>query len=148
VALSPDTGFRVRFPEFSAVSDARVQAFLDDAVVEIRAAIWGDFWRRAVNLYTAHMLALAEMQAAGSTGSVGPVASRSVGDVSISFAVSAGTGGAAVDWMGSTGYGQELLRLINVVGVDLLVVYWPPESNTQNTTAGSLVCASGWAMAR
>jgi hypothetical protein len=123
MALTPDTGFRVRFPEFDAVPDARVQAFLDDAGVEIKEAVWGDFWRRAINLYTAHLLTLAERTATGGgAGTSGPVASRSVGDVSVSFAVMAGGLGWGSDWMVSTAYGQELQRLIHTIGVAFLVV--------------------------
>lgn len=123
MALVPDTGFRVRFPEFDNIPDARVQAFLDDAVFELRKDAWpGALWPRAVNLYAAHMLSLAQKTAAGATGAVGPVASRSVDGVSISFAVAAGAGGGGDDWLRGTIYGQEMVRLMRLAGMTLLAV--------------------------
>lgn len=126
MALTPYTGFLTRFPEFSEVSEARIQLFLDDAALEIRAGDWGDFYTKALNLMTAHLLTLAGISAGvagGAAGSVGPVSSQSIGDVSVSFGVSAAsltTGSGA--WFNATIYGQELARLIEVVGCDMVSV--------------------------
>ena len=126
MALTPDTGFLTRFPEFTAIAEARIQLFLDEALLEIREGDWGAFYTKALNLMTAHLLTLADMQAAatgGASGSLGPVASRSVGDVSVSFGVSATSMATGSDaWLNATPYGQELARLIEVVGCDMVAV--------------------------
>jgi len=126
MALTPDTGFIARFPEFTAVAEARIQLFLDEALLEIREGDWGDFYTKGLNLMTAHLLTLADMQAAstgGASGSLGPVASRSVGDVSVSFGVSATATATGSDaWLNASPYGQELARLIEVVGCDMVSV--------------------------
>ena len=126
MALSPDTGFLTRFPEFTAVAEARIQLFLDEALLEIRESDWGDFYTKSLNLMTAHLLTLADLSggvAGGATGSVGPVASRKVGDVSVSFGISAASLATGSDaWFNATPYGQELARLIEVVGCDMVAV--------------------------
>jgi len=125
MALVPDTGFLVRFPEFAAVDEARIQLFLDEALLEIRESEWGDFYYKGLNLFTAHLLTLANqtsLAAGGASGSFGPIASRKVDDVSIAFAAGALSSSGNATWLNSTPYGQELLRLINTIGCDMLVV--------------------------
>ena len=126
MALTPDTGFLTRFPEFTAVAEARIQFFLDEALLEITESNWGDFYTKALNLMTAHLLTLADLTSGatgGATGSVGPVASRGVGDVNVSFGLSATQSATSSDaWFNSTPYGQELARLIEVVGCDMVAV--------------------------
>lgn len=125
MALVPDTGFLLRSPEFAAVAEARIQLFLDEALLEIKESIWGDFYNKGLNLLTAHLLTLSNMTAmaaGGAAGSVGPIASRKVGDVSVAFATGSMASSDNSVWLNSTPYGQELLRLINNIGCDMLVV--------------------------
>ena len=125
MALVPDTGFLTRFPEFSAVAEARIQLFLDEALLEIREGDWGDFYNKGLNLFTAHLLTLADQTAAatgGATGSLAPIASRSVGDVSVSFVNPSTTGGWDEAWLNSTPYGQELWALMVRMGPEIVVV--------------------------
>lgn len=124
MALVPDTGFITRFPEFTAVAEARIQLFLDEALLEIRESDWGAFYNKGLNLYTAHLLTLGNQTSAaagGAGGSLAPITSRAVGDVSISFANPA-TSGWDQAWLCSTSYGQEFYNLTSKLGCDLLVV--------------------------
>ena len=124
MALNPDTGFLTRFPEFSGVDEARIQLFLDEALLEIRESEWCDFYYKGLNLYTAHLLTLATQTAGvtgGSGGSFAPIAQRTVGDVSVAFA-SPTTNGWDTAWITSTPYGQEFYALAQKLGCDMLVV--------------------------
>lgn len=124
MALVPDTSFLTRFPEFTDVAEARIQLFLDEALLEIRESEWGAFYNKGLNLYTAHLLTLATMtsMAGGlAMGSFGPLTSRGVGDTSVSFANPA-TSGWDQAWLCSTPYGQEFYNLTIRLGCDLLVV--------------------------
>jgi hypothetical protein len=125
MALVPDTGFLARFPEFTAVDEARIQLFLDEALLEIRESEWGDFYYKGLNLFTAHLLAIGNVTSAntgGAIGTFGPLASRGIGDVNASFGISGLSDSENSAWLNSTPYGQELLRLINTIGCDMLVV--------------------------
>lgn len=116
------TEFKARFPEFDSVDDSRIQVFIDDAELELDEGVWGTWYEKGLAYLTAHFLTIANQTAAGASGSTGgPVASRSVGDVSISFARGASTG-ATEDYFNSTSYGQEYFRMVNIVGVRALAV--------------------------
>lgn len=117
--LTPDVNFLDRFPEFSELSESRIQLFLNDAVLEISESFFSTYYGKAISLYTAHVLVLAGASSAasgGALGNVSPVASRTEGDVSVSFAVGAPHGTNADQWLNSTPYGQELSRLYTLLG--------------------------------
>lgn len=102
-------------PEFATVADEAVAAFLDDAALELSATAWGALYDRAQALVAAHLVALANPSMAGS---IGPVASESVGGVSRSYAV---TAVAAGRW-GTSRFGLEFYRLMRLTGPALRVV--------------------------
>lgn len=102
-------------PEFAAVSDDDVTAFLADAALELNASTWGTLYDRAHALVTAHLVAQANPSLASASG---PVASESVGGVSRSYAVAAPSAGR---WGGSR-FGVELYRLMRQTGPALRVV--------------------------
>lgn len=93
----------LRFPEFDPVDDARIQLFLDDAILEV-----GESWlesdrARAQILLACHRLALAGEPArtlAGSSGSasatLGDVQSISVGQVSVSYGSRSAAGAGSI----------------------------------------------------
>lgn len=104
-------------PEFAVVSDADVQAFLDDAATELSASAWGTLYDRAHALVAAHQMAVAHPQVARAAG---PVASQTVGSVSQSFAVSS-PGAMSGEW-GATRFGVEYLRLRRMLGTGMRVL--------------------------
>ena len=107
--------FKLRYTEFDSVDDARVEIFLDDAALEISESIWGTLYSRGVYALTAHLLTLNDKSAAGGGSStVGPVTSRAVGDVSVSFGLAA-VKSKSDEYLGSTLYGSEYLRLKGLI---------------------------------
>lgn len=105
--------FRDRFPEFVNRSDGNVQAVLDEAVGEV-----GDTWIEsdrtpAVLHLTAHLLASSGTGVGAGGGGVavtGPIRSRTVGDVSVTFAGAGST--KSDDLLATTGYGRRYLALM------------------------------------
>lgn len=125
MSLTPAIGFLDRFPEFSEISESRIQLFLDDAVLEVSQSFFGQYYNKALCLYTAHVLALANVttgQTGGALGNIAPVASRTIGDTSVTFANSGQGGPKTSQWLESTPYGQELARLYKLFGAGGLTV--------------------------
>lgn len=84
------SGFRARFPEFSAPADypdARIQLMLDDAALQINRGAWGIKADLGTYYLAAHNLVIQD-PAAAVTPPNGSVQSESVGEVSRSYAVS------------------------------------------------------------
>lgn len=83
------TTFKAKYPEFSAVSDATVQLYLDDAHIDVDEG-WGDNRARGEMLLAAHQLALAglpgSLSGGGGAGGVsGPIKRDKVGDSETEF---------------------------------------------------------------
>ena len=109
--MSVDTStFKIRFPEFDGVADARVQLFIDDADSELSESAWGEKYERAVSYLAAHLLALGQETASGNVNGLSPIASASADGLSTGFAKTAYTDVSMGQWE-STSYGRELLRL-------------------------------------
>ena len=106
--------FRARFPEFANAGDPQVSAILSEASAEI-GADWLEKDKATAALYlAAHMLAgSGGLGGPGASGVAvsGPVRSRSVGDVSVTFAGVEGSGYGSKSIYASTGYGQRFLQL-------------------------------------
>ena len=114
MAVTPTT-FKVRFPEFASETDARIQLFLDDAVLILNEAYWDVKYDLGVNYYTAHKLALANKTEAsggsGSSGGGGRVSGKAVDGVSISYAVFTPDDGTEA-YFAQTAYGREYWALM------------------------------------
>ena len=119
---------RNRYPEFSdatAYPDARIETWIAKAVGELDEAAWGDQYNEGLLAYTAHFLSWSTNTASsgGAVGSVLPVASKSIGDVSVTFAsAGGGSAGSMEAFFMSTPYGQEYWRLVMLYGVGMLAV--------------------------
>lgn len=117
------TTFRQQFPEF------RDPAQYSDAVLEFWAEVagslvgerWGDLRDYGVSLVVAHHLVIAfrNQESAAAGGNVGeakgPLASRTVGDVTNTWHSSAVTEQGAGFWNATT-YGQQYIRLARMMG--------------------------------
>lgn len=80
--------FLSKFPSFNNVPRAKIQDYLDFAQEYLSKYNWGKWWVRAVELYTAHNLALDVLQEKGMGGLdalQGIPASKSVDNVSKSY---------------------------------------------------------------
>lgn len=113
--------FKVRFPEFASVDDARIQLFIDDAVIVLNESYWGEKYNLGLYYLTAHYLVLSEATEAGSSSSVGPVSGRAVDGTSISYAQMTPANEANA-LLASTIYGQRYLALRKTLGVPASVI--------------------------
>lgn len=118
MAYTPPTlaEFRTRFPEFGQVADAAISAVLAEAASEVGEA-WIEADRKPATLYlTAHLLAVGGVLNRDASGNrvAGPVTSKSVGGVSVSYAnsssSSSGSAGS-ISPLSATIYGQRFLQL-------------------------------------
>jgi hypothetical protein len=127
MAITP-TDVRARYPEFESVTDyptARIQTWIDKAEGELSESNWGDQYNEGLLAYTAHFLSWSTNTASsgGAVGSVGPLASKSIGDVSVSFASTVSAGASATEaFFNSTPYGQEYWRLVQMYGVGMVAI--------------------------
>lgn len=117
--------FRLRFPEFASASDDIVLLYLSDAILELSLQVWTRYYEKGVLHHAAHHLAISGQCPDVQSSGAGPVQSRSVGDVSVSFGgVAFGTTGETF-WT-QTKYGCEYLRLLNLVSNGFFVVTGAP----------------------
>jgi len=109
MAVTP-ASFKIRFPEFSSVDDSRIQLFLDDAIIMLNEAYWGDKYDLGINYFTAHKLALAiKAEAAGGSGgsgSGGAISGKAVDGASVTYAVATPMDAKEAYYL-STSYGRE-----------------------------------------
>lgn len=113
------TDFRVRFPEFDEPTypDARVQLFIEDATATVSTKCPNS--ELMICYLTAHLLTVGNQSAAGDGGTIKPLASESVGDVSVSYGGASGDNPR--DNFYSTIYGQRFLDLRkNCIGRPLI----------------------------
>ena len=106
MATTTPANFKIRFPEFEGEDDARIQLFIDDATALVNECCPNS--DLMITYLTSHLLTLANQTANGDTSTTKPVASKSVGDVSVSYG---GTAGDASDSYYSTAYGQRYIDL-------------------------------------
>lgn len=96
----------------AAVPAAAQAAIIADVYLTLSASRWGDRYDLAVKYLAAHLGALERRQAAsGGTGAVGPVQSMSLGDASVTYAVSASASVSTSGDLDSTPWGQAYKRL-------------------------------------
>ncbi len=127
--------FQEDFPQFFQMGTGAPllpAAMLEEFVRQANAAVaperWGESWRYAAGLYTAHYAALylrtfseqntAPAQAAASGALVGVVKSAALGDSSVSYDTDALTR-ATADWgdLNATQYGQLLAAWARLAGM-------------------------------
>lgn len=120
MAIDP-ASFKIRFPEFDSVADARIQLFIDDAVIVLNSVYWGDKYDLGLHYLTAHLLTLGTKTEAGSSTSVGAIASRAVDGASVAYTNVQPTDVGDAYYM-STSYGQRYLALRKTLGVAACVI--------------------------
>jgi len=95
-----------RFAEFAAVADAMIDVWLTSTRQELNADRWGNKYDEGLKFLAAHSMVLAGVVVSSSSASP-TVSSKTVGPVTISYAVGSSGGG---DELESTTYGQIYLR--------------------------------------
>jgi len=107
--------FKVFFPEFSSVDDARVDIFLTNGKLRVSQKVFNTTYELAVFYLAAHMLATSinnENSGGAGTGNKGAVSSEKVGDLSISYgSISSGGGSGSSAQLIETSYGREYIQL-------------------------------------
>jgi hypothetical protein len=112
--------FVLRFPEFSGISEASVQAQLDASVRLLDPDAWQDNYWDGVCYDSAHTLTIFALSSAGGeTGGiqagVGQVTSSSAAGMSTSFSqMNVNSKSASDFWYSKTSYGQMFLKLRTV----------------------------------
>jgi len=118
--------FRSAYPLFTDITDwpdSIVSDALAQGDMNTNGCHWGSFVlgdagnrkRRGMYLYAAHVLVLTYPNGGSDPSDQDPyqrsrVASKSVGDESISYAI-VGASSAGDEWLGSSQFGQQFLRL-------------------------------------
>lgn len=113
--------FRNRFDEFCEIGDDLVDAILVDARRSVSTSWLERDYQMAIMLLAAHLLIVEGHveRAAGKRStmtSTGPVTSKQVGDVKVSYAGLGGSNGGASDpnGYGATQYGRRFLALMRL----------------------------------
>jgi len=127
---TPDD-IRIRFPEFIdpvEYPDARIQLFIDDTVCVMGSneARWACYDVAQAYL-VAHLLTVGTATEAGSSsGSSGPIQSKTAGGVSVTRATVTSINQSQEDgFYSTTSYGQQFLIYRNRSFVGVRVANWP-----------------------
>lgn len=115
------TDFKVRFPEFASVDDARIELFINDAVIVLNESYWGDKYDLGLYYYTAHVLQLGSQTESGNADATSAIASQAVDGTSISFAQGP-VNDQSEAFYSSTAYGQRYLALRKTLGIPASVI--------------------------
>ncbi len=104
--------------EFASVPIPEIEGFIELAEMEIDEEAWGSRASLACRWLTAHLMSIGGVlsTSAGGSSAAGAVTSVSVGDVSVSYADPAASGGAS-SGLSSTRYGVEYARLISLAAM-------------------------------
>lgn len=102
---------KARFPSaFDSLSDDFLNLIIAEACEVILESKWGASYDRGLLYLTAHLASTDS--APGSSGAAGPVTSKRIGDVSVSYGSAASV--SSSDYA-STTYGRRFLELRNIV---------------------------------
>lgn len=105
---------RTRFPDvFTDTDDDVMDMCIAEAVLLINVTKWGDFYDTGLLYLSAHLIVSTnpDQVNAGDAGAGGPVSSRRVGDVAVSYGSSASASSKSVaDDFSSTAYGRRYLQ--------------------------------------
>ena len=113
--------FRARFPEFTTQSDAICQAMIDESVLTLNESVWLDLWTAGVGYLSAHGVAISKKQANGDDLSALPARTLKAGSTMIGYdAIREGS--FAQNFLASTTYGQQYLRLLEMIGIGVTTV--------------------------
>lgn len=122
--------FRLNFPEFADTArypEAQITFWSSIGEICLIKDRWSTLYDQGMQLFVAHNITLAAQNSkAGAAGGVpgvtsGPVSSKSVGSVSVSYDSQAIAEANAGEW-NATSYGRQLIRLARMVGAGALQV--------------------------
>lgn len=96
--------------EFASYSLLQVEPYVTEARLSINCAFWGELYNLASKLLAMHIIA---DTVAGSSGSAGPVSSKSAGELSITYATPSSS--AYTGLYSSTGWGRRFAELLATI---------------------------------
>lgn len=147
--------FRLDYPEFTDTTlypDSQITYYLNLAGLLLNVCRWGNILNVGAELFVAHNIAIErQAQATAINGGVpgissGPVSSKSVDKVSVSYDTQAGLETGAGHW-NLTIYGTRFIRLAKMMGSGPIYVGVPTASETSLSSAGAWPgpnTAPGW----
>lgn len=97
--------------EFASNTLAQLTPYVAETRLNVNADFWGDRYDLAVKLLAGHVITSAK--AGGANSSAGPVASKSAGELSISYAVSSNR--AYTGLYSTTGWGRRYAELLQTM---------------------------------
>lgn len=99
--------------EFKDLSDAQIQPVIDDACLQVNAALCPDLGPLIAKNLTAHMLVMRKRKGSGPAG---PVSSQSAGKIARAYRTSGVIDkSASAAYFMQSFYGQEYMRLIRLL---------------------------------
>ena len=109
-------------PEFTCLQESEINAFIEIAKTLICETKWGDKYRVAVSLLTAHLMKEIGMGSDTSSSQSGPVTSEKVGDLAVTYGSVTAQGGSVTDnlYM-TTKYGRLFLLIKKTLSITPMV---------------------------
>lgn len=114
--ITPAT-IKTRFPEFSSVSDAAIQMFIDDAQFLVSPSVWCAQTDIGQSYFVASQLLNYVTRVLDAQTNAAPFTSKSAAQVSISLAVNSIDASDPDALFQSNKYGQQYLLLRNSLGL-------------------------------
>lgn len=122
MSLVTTVQFKIRFPEFVAQDDSRIQLFIDDAEIILNENYWGTKYNIGSSYFVAHELARAiKSETSGGNGGGGAVTSRSVDGSSVGYS-SKTPDSSSESYYSSTSYGLKYLALSSSLPIAAAIV--------------------------
>ena len=113
--------FKIRFPEFAAETDDRINMFIADAVAILNEVFWGDKYDLGLYYLTAHYLAFANKSAAGNTGAINAKSGQTVDGSSATYETMTPLTETSA-YYASTSYGQRYVSMRRNLGIVAYVI--------------------------
>lgn len=100
---------QTRFPEFADMSDTILDACITEAALVVKETGWGDLYDTGLLYFAAHLALPSLSTAPGSGGASGPVTSKKVGEVTITYASSSSNSSYSAEDLTTSTYGRRFL---------------------------------------
>lgn len=120
IVTSEIKNFRRSFPEFRLISSINIKRAIEYAETEISETSYGTFYQKILNALSAHFLSIMLRNQRTQGRSEGVVKSKTIGDISVTYADS-----FSMNDYESSIYGSEYLRLRNRYGCVSVMVAHP-----------------------
>ncbi|WP_145562383.1 DUF4054 domain-containing protein [Yersinia aldovae] len=117
--------FTERYPEFTSTLQTRRDGALEDAANQMSRKVWARLYEQGHHALAAHLLYVSGALTPSGSSNGKPVqtlTSRSVAGVSVGYSAPDAGFGSNHDGYASSGYGQEYIRLRELVGVHMLAI--------------------------